>query len=214
MAPNKSDKPVGSATEKPDYEEEGQPKPTGVNTTDAGGIDSKTQPGASDQSGVAGVSAADVERARQIVAMADAFRAPFEDENGRLPHVLKSRLDVRRGNEIWSIPAGTVVKDTQLTDEEWDHCLKEGIVAEATVSEMRAQEARDGAADSEQLARDARRESIGVKPKRGRDSQPPKGAVLHTDLDQAAATEARRVAGLAAALEGARRPMPAAPAAK
>lgn len=210
----KESAPVGDAVTKPDYDEEGQPKPTAPNRTDAGGIDSSTQLNASDLgSGLPGVSAAKLEEARRIVAMADAASEPFaKGKDGRLPHVLKTNLDVRRGDKVFRIPAGSVVTDTELTDEEFDTALANNIVGEATIGQMQAHAARLAAADHAETEKERRRDAIGVSPKGSKgDAQPP-GSTLVVDLAEGQRLEAARVAAHNLAVEGARRPMPAAPA--
>ena len=118
---------------------------------------------------------------------------------GRLPHVLKSNLDVRRGDQVHRIPAGAVITDTDLTDDEWDTVLRERIAGPATVGELQAHQARLDKAESDERERAERRANAGVAPKDGRGTEIPKGAVLVTDLS-AAAAETRAVAAAQAAL--------------
>lgn len=192
MAPKKrakEQKIIGSATEKPDYGEEGQPMPTAPNKTDAEGIDSFTQPGAAE-----GVSEEDAtphttpEVTDPRYATRRALEARLhgaEGEDGeRLPHTLRGALDVRRGDQIYRIPSGSVVTETELTDEEFDEALKQGIVRESTIGEVRAAEQQAAAREQEEANAKARRDAVGVKPKKGSEDKAPKGAKLVHDLAQ------------------------------
>lgn len=173
---------IGNATKLPGYGQSGQPLPTGVNKTDAPGANSGTSAGGTVNGEPAAVAAA-----RALVEAHDRGRERFVDKDGRLPHVLKSNFDVRRGEQVHRIPAGTVVEDVDLTDEEWDQALAQDIVGEATVGQMREHEARMQAADQAENDRKAKREGAGVKPKSSRGSAAPRGSVLVADLAQGAA---------------------------
>jgi hypothetical protein len=193
---DKETKSAGDATSKPSYGEKGQPQPTGVNRTDAEGIDSNTQIGA------ATGEPADVAAARMKVEAYDKTKEQFAGKDGHLPHILKSNLDVRRGDQVFRIPAGAVITDTDLTDEEWDHVLALRIAGEASVSQMQQHEARLQAEESDQAARDLRREQAGVAPKKARGEKAPKGSTLVTDLNMEAAAGARLAAAREVALTG------------
>jgi hypothetical protein len=194
------DKPINSATERPDYGEKGQPQPIAPNRTDAEGIDSATTPGAG-----LGIDPADAtpHTTPEVTLpgyVDDQVIEEYGDKEGRLPHVLSSNFDVVRGEKVYRIPAGSVVKDTDLTDDEFDHALAIGIVREATVAELRAAEQREQRAADEERARAARREQVGVKPKKAHGNKAPAGATLVTDMaeDRAAGERARAARDIAA----------------
>lgn len=196
MAEDKSTKPSARS------DASAQAHSIGVNQTDAGGVKTGEQPGA------ATGESERVATARAIVAQADAGKERFVGKDGRLPHILTSALEVRRGDKIYTIPHGTVVTETDLTDEEFDHALASGIVREASVADMRAAEAKKQQAASDEAAKQARREAVGVAPKSSSGSEPPAGAVLKVDLAESVAMTARANAAREVALAGTRRPMP------
>lgn len=172
----------GSPFERPDQGEEDQAQPTGVNTTDAEGFDSHTQPGAAE-----GI---DPTRATPHLApnvtdpnyaIAAAKRAMKEKYGQEVPYMLHGALHVRRGDQIVEIPHGRVVSDLELNEDEFDSAIDNDLIREATVTEFRAQQARDAAAESQKRIREHRKEMIGQKPKKASDKVPA-GAKVIADL--------------------------------
>jgi hypothetical protein len=198
---------AGSATSLPPYGQSGQPLPTGVNKTDAPGANSGTNAGGPVNGEPAAVAAA-----RALVEAFDKGREQYADEDGHLPHVLQSNFDVRRGDQIHRIPAGTVVTDVDLTDAEWDQALAQDIVREASVSQMRAHEAKLAAADAAEEEKAARRDAVGVKPKSARGTRAPRGSTLVADLTEGAAAGATAAAARQAITRANTINAPAAPA--
>jgi hypothetical protein len=173
-------------------------KSTGVNTTDAAGVDSKTQPGAA--------TGADMTRSSpNLTPEIDMPGHPAARTAGeeRLPHVLHSHFDVNRQGKIYRIPAGAIVGDTDLTDEEFSLAVANGLVREATVAEVRAAERAAQAKEDEAKALEAKKAAIGTTPRAATDA-PPKGAVLVTDTAADAVARDRARAARDVALGGGR----------
>lgn len=176
----------GSAFERPEQGEEDYAESTGINTTDAEGFDSRTQPGAAE--GIDPTRATphlapnvtDPNYARE--AAKRAMKAKYGDD---IPYMLHGALDVRRGDQIVRIPHGTVVSDLELSEEDFDSAIDNDIIREATVAEFRAQQAKEAAAESAKRVREHKKQMIGQKPKKASDKVPA-GATVVADLSASA----------------------------
>jgi hypothetical protein len=139
----------GSPFERPEQGEEGQAESTGINTTDAEGIDSHTQPGAAE--GIDPTRATPhlapnvTDPAYAMNAAKRAMKAKYGED---VPYLLHGALDVVRENKVVRIPHGRIVSDLELSEEEFDTAVDNNLIREATVAEFRAQQARDAAEDS------------------------------------------------------------------
>lgn len=159
---------------------------TGPNTTDAEGVDSNWQPPSGVDPAVATphttpeVTDPGYKQRRAIEARARGEEILKADRN---PQVLTGNYDVRRGEAVYRIPAGTVVEDAELTDDEWDHIVREKLVKEATFAEVQAKKRRAETAENDAKLLAAKKEQIGAKPKSSSGEKAPAGATLVADLD-------------------------------
>lgn len=182
----KSKEPEGSATEKPDYGEKDQPQPIAPNKTDAEGVDSHWSPPAGvDPTAATPHTTPEVTDPGYRQRRAAEARARGEDvaKEDRLPQVLTGGYDVRRGEKVFRIPAGTVVEDAELTDEEWDHVVTNKLVREASYAEVVASKKRAETADHDAKMLKLQKEQIGAKPKKSGGEKAPVGATLVSDLE-------------------------------
>lgn len=160
-------------------------KSTGPNTTDAAGVDSNWRPpaGVDPKDATPHLTPEVTDPGYAARRAQDALNHGEEvAKEDRLPQVLTGGYDVRRGEKVYRIPAGTVIEEAELTEDEWDHVVREKLVRGATYAEVIASKQKASKAETDAKLLEQRKEQIGVSPKTVSGNKPPAGAELVADL--------------------------------